>query len=289
MMLPAPGALLSSHPMQLLSDLTALSHWFGTPDFVIGGGGNTSCKDTGTLWVKPSGTALATIAAEQFVALDRRQLARLYTHPMPADVHAREAEVLRLMMQARLPGQTGRPSVEAPLHDLLPGTFVVHTHCTLVNGLTCARRGAEAAVQLFPDALWVPYVDPGFTLCMEVRRHLNGHRLVLLQNHGIFVAGNTPDEIRDTYRRVLDTLRAEYARAGIPSQLQSAPPAAPEPVTPDHIVYGKNPKLAPAMAADCALIRQLAEAFGGMQLLTERAQQFIRDWEVEAYRQRQMT
>lgn len=275
--------------MEPLHDISSLSHEFGTLDFVIGGGGNTSFKTGETLWVKPSGTALATITPEKFVALDRTKLARLYDVALPADVHAREARVLQIMTAALRPGSTGRPSVEAPLHDILPGAFVVHTHCTLVNGLTCARQGAATAARLFPDALWVPYIDPGFTLCMEVRRRLTGQLLVLLENHGLFVAGNTPDEIRATYRRVLDTLRREYARAGISTQLQSTPPSTPEPVTPDHIVYGKNTKLAPAMAADCALIRQLAAAFGGMQLLDARAQQFIRDWEVEAYRQKQMS
>ena len=52
--------------------------------------------------------------------------------------------------------------------------------------------------------------------------------------------------------------------------------------------YTNHPKLGPGMAADCALIRQLAAAFGGIQLLDARAQQFIREWEVEAYRQKQV-
>ena len=45
--------------MHELEIITALSHEFGTPDFVIGGGGNTSFKNAETLWVKPSGTTLA--------------------------------------------------------------------------------------------------------------------------------------------------------------------------------------------------------------------------------------
>lgn len=274
----------------LLKVITGLSHEFGTPDFVKGGGGNTSAKTADTLWVKPSGATLAGITPEQFVAMDREKLARLYDMKVPADSHTREARVKDRMMAAVKPGQNARPSVEAPLHDILDGTFVVHTHATLVNGMTCARDGAAVCARLFPDALWVPYVDPGFTLCMEVRRRLRGQRLVILQNHGIFVAGDTADEIRATYRRVLKALTAEYEAAGISTELQTLPPSnAPEPVTPDHIVYGKNPKLGPAMAEDAALIRQLAAAFGGVQLLDERAQQFIREWEVEAYRQKQLS
>ncbi len=272
----------------LLKTITELSREFGTPDFVKGGGGNTSAKTADTLWVKPSGTTLAGITPDKFVAIDRQKLARLYDMEVPADAHAREALVKDMMMAAVKPGQNARPSVEAPLHDILDGTFVVHTHATLVNGLTCARDGAAVCARLFPDALWVPYVDPGFTLCMEVRRRLRGQRLVILQNHGIFVAGDTAGEIRATYRRVLEVLTEEYETAGVSTELQTLPSSnVPEPVTPDHIVYGKNPKLGPAMAEDAALIRQLAAAFGGVQLLDERAQQFIREWEVEAYRQKQ--
>jgi ribulose-5-phosphate 4-epimerase/fuculose-1-phosphate aldolase len=287
---PVP-ALLGSRPMnhEMLATITALSHEFGAPDFVKGGGGNTSCKDAATLWVKPSGTTLAGLTPEKFIALDRAKLAKLYETPMPAGAPAREAVVKELMLAAVCGGTHGRPSVEAPLHDILPGTYVVHTHSTLVNGMTCARGGAAACARLFPDALWIPYIDPGFTLCMEVRRRIRGHRLIILENHGIFVSGDSAAEVRDTYRRVLTALRAEYARAGIPTELNAgAIPPVTEPITPDHMVYAQHPKLGPEMAADCALVRQLAAAFGGLQLLSAPAQEFIRNWEVEAYRQKQV-
>ena len=48
--------------MSDLKTIVELSHEFGTPDYVKGGGGNTSFKDETTLWVKPSGTTLAGLA-----------------------------------------------------------------------------------------------------------------------------------------------------------------------------------------------------------------------------------
>ena len=263
----------------LLQTITALSHEFGTPDYVRGGGGNTSCKSADTLWVKPSGTTLAGLQPETFVALDRAALGKLFSLAIPAEATAREALVKDVMAAAVKPGQTARPSVEAPLHDVLHGTFVVHTHPALVNGLTCSRQGAKVCAELFPDALWIPYIDPGYTLCMDVRRrvqeytakHSRAPSLLLLENHGIFVTGNTPDEIRAIYRRVLDALRRKYATAGIVTTLPIAPPAlpdvvepvkaqlrdtisshatgiaysgrfavAPGPISPDHIVYSKS-------------------------------------------------
>ncbi len=282
--------------MQLLDELTALSLEFGTPDYVLGGGGNTSAKTADTLWVKPSGTTLAHLTPAAFVALNRAAMQQLYRLVIPAEPAAREALVKDVMAAAVQPGQTGRPSVEAPLHDVLGGTFVVHTHPALVNGLTCARDGAAACARLFPDALWIPYVDPGFTLCLDVRRRVQEYSvqrggaptLLLLENHGVFVTGNTSEEIRAAYRRVLDTLRAEYRQAAVALTLPSAAPADPVaverirqalrdllgpdaaglapaapsavaagPISPDHIVYAKSfPYTGPLTPARLAAFRQ---------------------------------
>ena len=44
--------------MDLLETIAELSHEFGGPEYVLGGGGNSSAKDDATLWVKPSGVTL---------------------------------------------------------------------------------------------------------------------------------------------------------------------------------------------------------------------------------------
>jgi len=220
---------------QLLRTLTGLAHEFGTPDYVKGGGGNASCKTADTLWVKPSGLALAGMQPATFVALDRAALGKLYTLAVPAEATAREARVWNVMAAALKPGQTARPSVEAPLHDVLHGTFVVRVHPALVNGLTCSRLGAQACAELFPDALWVPYIHPGYTLCMDVRRrvldyasqHGQPPSLLMLENHGLTATADTADGIRAIYRRVMVALREKYARAGIDPVLPVSLPALP--------------------------------------------------------------
>ncbi len=62
----------------LLADAVALSHEFGTIEYVRGGGGNSSAKNEDTLWVKPSGTTLGDLTAESFVALNRAKIEALY-------------------------------------------------------------------------------------------------------------------------------------------------------------------------------------------------------------------
>lgn len=260
--------------MQELNTLIELSHEFGTPFYVKGGGGNTSFKNDTHMWIKPSGTTLGGLSLETLVDMNRGKIDELYQVETPGEPSAREELVKNLMADA-VEQSSGRPSVEAPLHNVFEAVYVVHTHAVLVNGMTCAQEGESTCRRLFPDALWVEYIDPGYTLCMEVRERIqaykqqHGHEpaLVILQNHGIFVAGNTPDEIRSIYARVMDALIAEYAKAGVATTLDVAKgpestateetvqavfgeaaafvassgpfPVAPEGISPDHMVYSR--------------------------------------------------
>jgi rhamnose utilization protein RhaD (predicted bifunctional aldolase and dehydrogenase) len=354
--------------MELLDRITELSHEFGTSEYVHGGGGNTSVKNETTLWVKPSGTTLADIQPRSFVGIDRRKLSELFKLETPQDPAARETLVREMMERAVLPETPGRASVEAPLHDSLNSRYVVHTHPAIVNGLTCAKNGKGVCARLFPNALWLDYIDPGYTLCMEVRRQIqayqsaNGHEpnVIFLKNHGVFVAADTPEDIRRLYEKMMSGLKSLYEKTNISTELETSPrpddkwlalaktkisdamqtPAvfiiesglfefAEGPVSPDHIVYSKSypfvgeptpetfaafkqkhgywpqivvyeravfgvaatPKkaaLALELAKDGALVKKLAAAFGGIDYMTDRARQFIENWEVESYRSKQL-
>ena len=265
--------------MDMLDTITELSHEYGTAEYVKAGGGHTSCKNAETLWVKPSGTTLAGLEPGTFVMMNRAVLSRLYEVVPPVESADREALVKNMMAAAVKPETPGRPSVEAPLHDSLSARYVVHTHPSFVNGMTCAVGGRAAVARLFPDALWVPYIDPGYTLCMAVRQSVRTYkaahgvepRLMFLENHGVFVSGDTEAEIRGTYTRVLDTLKRTYGTWGVatevcvgesPSDAQVAgwrqvlSEALGEnaaavvtsgrfevghgPISPDHVVYAKS-------------------------------------------------
>ncbi|MDD2599587.1 MAG: class II aldolase/adducin family protein [Kiritimatiellae bacterium] len=264
--------------MKILDIITELSHEFGTSDYVLGGGGNTSCKDEQTLWVKPSGTTLAGLAPEKFVAIDRAKMARLYDIAAPEAASEREALVKSVMAEATLASTPGRASVEAPLHETLNARYVVHTHPALVNGMTCSKNGKAVCAELFPEALWLDYIDPGYTLCMVVRREIKAYQeqhgfepeLIFLKNHGVFVSADTPEKIRELYARVMGKLRARYSELGVETKLELSPLAtksslsydfnlirqvmdnqelkiavsggfevAPGPISPDHLVYAK--------------------------------------------------
>jgi NAD(P)-dependent dehydrogenase (short-subunit alcohol dehydrogenase family)/rhamnose utilization protein RhaD (predicted bifunctional aldolase and dehydrogenase) len=149
---------------------------------------------------------------------------------LPDDVWARESAVKELMLDAVRPAGAGRPSVEAPLHEALDWAYVVHLHPALVNGMTCSMHGRAVCKSLFPDAMWVDYVDPGCTLARHIGEQLRQLRekgaaqpqMVFLQSHGVFVAADSLHDIRKLYQHIMKTLQRAYRNAGIDTELDAA-------------------------------------------------------------------
>lgn len=205
-----------------LKDIVEISNKYGkNPEFVLAGGGNTSYKDEKNLYIKASGTTLANITCDGFAELDRESLAKMWTKKYPDNSKEREAEVLEDLMNARTASsKTKRPSVETSLHDIFPQTYVVHLHPAIVNGITCGINGQKVTKELFPDAIWIPEIEPGWTLAVKVKEEFDKKNresgktpsIIILENHGIFVAGNTEKEIDDTYSVILNSIESRLEK-----------------------------------------------------------------------------
>ena len=194
--------------------LIKLSRYYGSDiDFVLAGGGNTSVKEGDRLFVKASGFSLASIGPEGFVELDRNRLAQLLQCRLPDDVDERENMYKREIMESRIkPEKNQRPSVEAVLHHLIPRKFVIHTHATLTNMISCCTNGESLAKELFDDKIvWIPYVDPGFKLAKTLQDALAAKRNcpigVLMQNHGLIMCADRPEDILQYTDWAIGTVR----------------------------------------------------------------------------------
>jgi len=195
-----------------LGDLGVTSRFYGSnKSFVIAGGGNTSYKTEDKLWVKASGFALATITEEGFAVLDRKKLALISEKSYSADPFERERQIKDDLADATIT-KDKRPSVETSLHDAINYKFVIHLHPTLVNGVMCGNDVEKYIEPLFgTDALYVPYTDPGYILFKEVEAKVKSFRaakgfdpkVILLQNHGIFVSADTTQEVIDIYDDII--------------------------------------------------------------------------------------
>lgn len=204
--------------MKSLTDLVDISNFFGrNKSYVIAGGGNTSYKNESHIWVKASGTSLASLTQDSIAVLDRAQLQVIAKKEYSKDVVMREEQVKNDLATATLT-KDKRPSVETSIHDIIAYPFVVHLHPTYVNGVTCSYNAQNIINEMFgPEHLFIPYTDPGYTLFKEISLQLEQFRqkfekeaaVIWLQNHGIFVGGETVDEIRRIYQEVVATIKKQ--------------------------------------------------------------------------------
>src|SRR3989338_3088328 len=181
------------------------------PDLVLHGGGNTSVKgvsknifgeNEATLFVKGSGSDLATIEAKDFVAVRLDAMLKLSRLESLSDI-----DMARELKLASLDPNAPAPSVEAILHALIPHRFIDHTHADAIVTITNTADGEARIRELFGDeAIVLPYVMPGFDLaklCAEVFSAQATARTIGmgLMNHGIFSFGDTA---KQSYDRMIE-------------------------------------------------------------------------------------
>jgi len=217
-----PWALDPKSTADPLAALIHLSNLIGRePRLVQPGGGNTSIKITlpqngaevEALLVKGSGTDLRTIGRDGFARLSLPRLGALRKVEAMSD-----AEMMRFMTSCML-GEGPTPSVETPLHSLLPHRVIVHTHDVAVMSLTNVPDGTAERVigELFQEAIvYVPYTRPGFPLAHAVGAMVDripADALGLaLAHHGLVIWGNDVKECHGRLRQVVGKIE-EYLTA----------------------------------------------------------------------------
>lgn len=186
-----------------LGQLVARSRRLGADRSVCNwGGGNTSAKSTEldfrgrstrVLWVKGSGSDLATCSEASFTGLLLDELLPLLDREQMSD-----SEMVDYLAHCFFEPGRPRPSIETLLHAFLPFAHVDHTHADATNYFACAADGESLARACFGDELiWIPYRRPGFGLAREVALAVRNHpqaRLVILAKHGLITWGETDEE-----------------------------------------------------------------------------------------------
>ncbi len=196
-----------------IKELVEISNYFGqNNEYVVAGGGNTSFKDEKYLWVKGSGACLADITIDGFVQIDREKLKIISTRKYSSNTNEREFQVKNDLNNAIVnPGKNIRPSVETSLHEIIQYKFVVHTHPTFVNAVLCSKNVENVVPEIFGDeVLFINFIDPGYRLFKKVETALLAYKkknnkdpkIILLENHGVFVSADSIDEIKTIYQQI---------------------------------------------------------------------------------------
>src|SRR5204862_798101 len=165
------------------------------------GGGNTSVKvqeadhtgrETNVLWVKGSGSDLATIAPGGFTGLRLDEILPLSQRDAMTD-----EEMVVYLARCQLDPQMPRASIETLLHAFVPHAHVDHTHPDAIGAIVGTVDGERLAEECFgSDALWIPYLRPGFALAKLVAEAVTDRPeagIVLLAKHGLVTWGDTAE------------------------------------------------------------------------------------------------
>ncbi|KHF34382.1 short chain dehydrogenase [Paenibacillus sp. P1XP2] len=165
------------------------------------GGGNTSLKtvekdfrgrDVEVMWVKGSGSDLATMKAQHFTGLRLEDIRPLIERDEMPD-----EEMVAYLSHCMIDSKHPRASIETLLHAFLPYPHVDHTHPDAIISLCCADNGKEIAKEIYGDTfVWVPYIRPGFTLSKMIAEGVKNNpnaQLVLMEKHGLVTWGETSE------------------------------------------------------------------------------------------------
>jgi rhamnose utilization protein RhaD (predicted bifunctional aldolase and dehydrogenase)/NAD(P)-dependent dehydrogenase (short-subunit alcohol dehydrogenase family) len=224
--------------MKYLRDLwdeTQASHWQSDPlellryrSNLLGadlritnfGGGNTSSKfelpdpfsgkPVRILAVKGSGGDLGSMGKSGFALLYLDKLEQLQAIYRGRD---HEDEMVSYYPMAALGENRVAPSIDTPLHALLPFPHVDHLHPDWGIALAASTNGQqklEAFNQRFGRRLiWLPWQRPGFELALQLKHAVEASpdcEGIVLGGHGLFTWGQTPRGCYSNTLGIIDQL-----------------------------------------------------------------------------------
>lgn len=223
-----------------ISQLEYLSNLVGA-DVTLAqpGGGNTSVKIEETdifgervqsLAVKGSGTDLRTITGDGFTHLYLGRLAAMRSRESMSD-----EEMMAMMRACMLNTSDPLPSVETPLHALLPARFVAHTHDVATLSLTDTPSAREHVERLFGESVaFLEYVRPGFPLAKRMAERYadgppKGAIALAMEKHGLAAWGDTAKECYANLAAVIQKATEFVAEQRKGKQVFGPPASAPLP------------------------------------------------------------
>ena len=187
------------------------------------GGGNTSCKtmekdpltneEVEVMWIKGSGGDIGTLTRSGIAGLyvDRlRDLKNVYGGLDDED------RMVGLFNHCIYDLDSRAPSIDTPLHGLLPFKHIDHLHPDALIAVAAAKDSRKVTKEIWGDTMgWVPWQRPGFDLGLQLEKCLNdnpGIRGIVLGSHGLFTWGDTSYESYMNSLEVIETASAYIAK-----------------------------------------------------------------------------
>ncbi|TGD80720.1 bifunctional aldolase/short-chain dehydrogenase [Hymenobacter wooponensis] len=165
-------------------------------------GGNTSCKITETdpvtgqpvevMWVKGSGGDIGTLTKAGCANLYVDKLHALKNRYRGLEF---EDEMVDLFNHCLFDPKCAAPSIDTPLHGLLPFAHIDHLHPDALIAIAASKDGEQIMREIWGDTMaWLPWQRPGFDLGLQLEKVVQDNpnlRGVILGGHGLFTWGET--------------------------------------------------------------------------------------------------
>ncbi|UMB54097.1 bifunctional aldolase/short-chain dehydrogenase [Lutibacter sp. A64] len=169
------------------------------------GGGNTSCKtiekdpltneEVEVMWVKGSGGDIGTLTRSGIAGLYTKRLRNLKKVYGGLDD---EDRMVGLFNHCIYDLDSKAPSIDTPLHGLLPFAHIDHLHPDALIAVAAAEDSEKVTKEIWGDTMgWLPWQRPGFDLGLQLEKCLAnnpGIRGIVLGSHGLFTWGDTSYE-----------------------------------------------------------------------------------------------
>ncbi|NHF61574.1 bifunctional aldolase/short-chain dehydrogenase [Flavobacteriaceae bacterium TP-CH-4] len=169
------------------------------------GGGNTSCKtiekdpltnrEVEVMWIKGSGGDIGTLTKAGIAGLYTNRLRDL--KKVYQGLHD-EDRMVGLFNHCIYDLDSKAPSIDTPLHGLLPFKHIDHLHPDALIAVAAAKDSEKVTQEIWGDTMgWVPWQRPGFDLGLQLEKCLKenpGIRGIVLGSHGLFTWGDTSYE-----------------------------------------------------------------------------------------------
>ena len=184
------------------------------------GGGNTSCKtkeldpltneEVEVMWVKGSGGDIGTLTRSGIAGLYTKRLRDLKNVYNGLDD---EDRMVGLFNHCIYDLDSKAPSIDTPLHGLLPFAHIDHLHPDALIAVAAAEDSEKVTKEIWGDTMgWVPWQRPGFDLGLQLEKCLEdnpGIRGIVLGSHGLFTWGDTSYECYMNSLEVIE-MASEY-------------------------------------------------------------------------------
>src|SRR5690625_1591305 len=209
-----------------LEDLVYRSNLFGQDRSIANwGGGNTSTKsiekdfrgrDVEVMWVKGSGSDLATMTGKNFTGLKMEDIRPLMERDDMSD-----EDMVAYLEHCMIDSSHPRSSIETLFHAFLPFKHVDHTHPDAIISIACADNSEEIAKEIYGDRfVWVHYIRQGIKFSKIIAERVEKHpeaELVIMEKHGLVTWEKTSKESYDQTIAIIQEAE-EYIEAQMKKQ-----------------------------------------------------------------------